>query len=114
MSQNGPKPTLLMRSLTKNPQPPTKNFFRVQSRRLAESLRVCHQDHSIIACSCQIHMVLFFEHIPLVVKHAFSTKPAEWLQHNQAGHAFPTCHAIHFMCVMWPLLPILFVQLEAK
>jgi len=36
MSQNGPKPTSLMTSLTKNPQPPTKNFFRVQTRRLAD------------------------------------------------------------------------------
>jgi len=27
MSQNGPKTTSLMTSLTKNPQPPTKNFF---------------------------------------------------------------------------------------
>jgi len=27
MSQNGPKTTSLMTSLTKNPQPPTKSFF---------------------------------------------------------------------------------------
>jgi len=27
MSQNGPKTTSLTTSLTKNPQPPTKNFF---------------------------------------------------------------------------------------
>jgi len=27
MSQNGPKTTTLMTSLTKNPQPPTKKFF---------------------------------------------------------------------------------------
>jgi len=27
MSQNGPKTTSLMTSLTKNPQPPTKKFF---------------------------------------------------------------------------------------
>jgi len=30
---------LLMTSLTKNPQPPTKNFFRVQARRLANSFQ---------------------------------------------------------------------------
>jgi len=36
MSQNGPKTTSLMTSLTKNLQPPTKNFFRVQTRRLAD------------------------------------------------------------------------------
>jgi len=27
MTQNSPKTTSLMMSLTKNPQPPTKNFF---------------------------------------------------------------------------------------
>jgi len=32
-----PKTTSLMTSLTKNPQPPTQKFFRVQTRRLAES-----------------------------------------------------------------------------
>ena len=36
MSQNDPKTTSLMTSVTKNPQPPTKKFFRVQSRRLAD------------------------------------------------------------------------------
>jgi len=36
MSQNGPKTTSLMTSLTKNPQPPTKPFcFRVRTKRLA-------------------------------------------------------------------------------
>jgi len=37
MSQNGPKTTSFMTSLTKNPQPPTKNFFQVQTRRQANS-----------------------------------------------------------------------------
>jgi len=36
MSQNGPKTTSFMTSLTKNPQPPTKKFFQVQTRRLAD------------------------------------------------------------------------------
>jgi len=38
MSQNDPNTTsLIMTSVTKNPQPPTKKFFfRVQSRRLAD------------------------------------------------------------------------------
>jgi len=36
MSQNDPKTTSLMTSLTKNPQPPTKKIFRVQTRRLAD------------------------------------------------------------------------------
>jgi len=38
MSQNGPRTTSLMTSLTKNPQPPTnKVLFRAQTRRLAQS-----------------------------------------------------------------------------
>jgi len=36
MSQNAPKTTSLMTSLTKNLQPPTKNFFQVQTRRLVD------------------------------------------------------------------------------
>jgi len=37
MSQNGPKTTSLMTSLTRNPQHPIpKFFFRVQARRLAD------------------------------------------------------------------------------
>jgi len=36
MRQNDPKTTSLMTSLTKNPHPPGKNFFRVQSTRLAD------------------------------------------------------------------------------
>jgi len=36
MSQNDTKTTSLITSLTKNPLPQTKFFFRVQSRRLAD------------------------------------------------------------------------------
>jgi len=36
MSQNDPKTTSLIMSVTKNPHTPTKNFFRVQSIRLAD------------------------------------------------------------------------------
>jgi len=36
MSQNGPKTTSLMTSLSKNPQPPTKKFLWVQPRRLSD------------------------------------------------------------------------------
>jgi len=36
MSQNDPKTTSLMTSVTKNPHPQPKNFFRVQSTRLAD------------------------------------------------------------------------------
>jgi len=36
MSQNDPKNSSLMTSVTKNPHPQPKNFFRVQSTRLAD------------------------------------------------------------------------------
>jgi len=36
MSQNDPKTASLMMSVTKNLHPQPKNFFRVQSRRLAD------------------------------------------------------------------------------
>jgi len=36
MSQNDPKTTSLMTSVTKNPQPQPKKFFLVQSTRLAD------------------------------------------------------------------------------
>jgi len=36
MSQNAPKTTSLMTSLTKNQHPQPKNFFWVQSRRLSD------------------------------------------------------------------------------
>jgi len=39
MSQNAAKTTSLMMSLTKNLQTPTKKFFRVHTRRLAESCK---------------------------------------------------------------------------
>jgi len=36
MSQNDPKNTSLMTSVTNNPHPQPKNFFRVQSTRLVD------------------------------------------------------------------------------
>jgi len=39
MSQNGPKTTSLMTSLTKKSQTQPKNFFRVQTRRLADPFK---------------------------------------------------------------------------
>jgi len=41
----------------------------------------CH-DHSIIACSHHINVVLFFAHIPFMVNHMFNTTPTEWLQQH--------------------------------
>jgi len=53
-----------------------------QSFTLAQQATIeikCH-DHSIIACSRHLHMVLFFAHIPFVVNRAFNATPAERLQ----------------------------------
>jgi len=56
---------------------------------------VTRHDRSIIACSRHIYVVLFFAHIPYVVKHAFSAMPAESLQQrpllfttNRTNHTF--------------------------
>ena len=37
-------------------------------------------DHSVIACSRHIYLVLFFAHIPFVVNHTFNATPPERLQ----------------------------------
>jgi len=44
------------------------------------SPRSLHRDHSIIACSRHIYMVLFFAHIPFLVNCAFNATPTERLQ----------------------------------
>jgi len=44
------------------------------------------RDHSIIACSRHIYIVLFFAHIPFVANPAFSATPAERLQQDDAIH----------------------------
>jgi len=43
----------------------------------------CH-DHSIIACSCHIYVLLFFAHIPFVVNHTFNATPTERLQQHHS------------------------------
>jgi len=40
MSENDPKTTSLMTSVTKNPHPQPKNFFQVQSTRLADAFEL--------------------------------------------------------------------------
>jgi len=45
------------------------------------TIEITRHDHSIIACSRQINIVLFFAHIPFVVNRAFNATPAERLQH---------------------------------
>jgi len=40
------------------------------------------RDHSIIACSHHIYILLFFAHIPFVVNHTINTMPTERLQQH--------------------------------
>ena len=47
------------------------------------SAELSRHDHSVIACSCYIYMVLFAR-IPFVVNRAFSATPAERLQQYQS------------------------------
>jgi len=44
------------------------------------TIEITRRDHSIIACSCNIYMVLFFAHIPFVVNRTFNATPPERLQ----------------------------------
>jgi len=46
------------------------------------TIEFTRHDYSVVACSSHIYLVLFFAHIPFVVNRAFSTTPAEWLQHH--------------------------------
>jgi len=44
------------------------------------TIEITRCDHSIIACSCHLYMVLFFAHILFGVNRAFSATPTERLQ----------------------------------
>ena len=46
-------------------------------------IEITCRDHSIIACSRHIYVVLFFTHIPFVVNHTFNATPMERLQQYQ-------------------------------
>jgi len=48
MSQNDPKTTSLMTSVTKNPQPPTKNFFSSAIYKTGRSISALEQLSSAI------------------------------------------------------------------
>jgi len=48
------------------------------------TIEITRHDHSIIACSRHIYVVLFFAHIPFVVNHTFNATPAESLQHKES------------------------------
>ena len=46
------------------------------------TMEIMHRNHSVIACSRHIYVVLFFAHIPFMVNCTFSAMPTEWLQHD--------------------------------
>ena len=43
------------------------------------TIEFTRQDHSIIACSNHVYILLFFAHIPFVMNHTFNTTPPERL-----------------------------------
>jgi len=45
---------------------------------------IMRRNHSIIACSRHIYLVLFFAHIPFVLNHTFNATPTERLQYYHA------------------------------
>ena len=45
------------------------------------TIEFTRRDHSNIACSCHICILLFFAHILFVVNHTFNVMPPERLQH---------------------------------
>ena len=47
------------------------------------TIEITQRDHSIIACSRQTHIFLFFAHIPFVVNHTINATPPERLQQKQ-------------------------------
>ena len=50
-----------------------------------QATRVHACDHSIIACSRHIYILLYFAHILFVVNHTINATPPESLQHYQLG-----------------------------
>jgi len=46
------------------------------------TIEITRRDHSIIACSCHIHVFLFFAHIPFMVNHTINATPPERLQQH--------------------------------
>jgi len=45
------------------------------------------RNHSVIACSRRIYVVLLYAHIPFVVNHTFNVTPTERLQQFNSGLA---------------------------
>jgi len=46
------------------------------------TIEITRHDHSIIACSRHLYILLFFAHIPCVVNHTINTTPTERLQQH--------------------------------
>jgi len=46
------------------------------------TIEFMHRNHSIIACSCHVYILLFFVHIPFVLNHIFNAMPPETLQQH--------------------------------
>ena len=72
---------------------PSGRFFMLRSESRAAcaqsfapwqqaTIEITRRDHSIIACSRHICMVLFFTHIPFVVNRTINATPPERLQHS--------------------------------
>jgi len=76
---------------------------RAVSTHVAPGLLTRH-DHSIVACSRHIQILLFFVHIPFVVNHTFNATPTDRLQHN------------HFFCrsISWDFFGRKFGEIWAK
>jgi len=47
------------------------------------TIEFTRRDHSIIACSLRVYILLLFAHIPLVVNHTFNATPPKRLQHPE-------------------------------
>jgi len=60
------------------------------------TIEIPRRNHSIIACSRHLYLVLFFTHIPFVVNPAFNATPPERLQQcDTRSCAIKMVHFIH-------------------
>jgi len=65
------------------------------------TIEITRRDHSIIACSRHMYMVLFFAHIPFVVNRTFSATPAKRLQQHPL--VFTTKRTVRTFFFLWRL-----------
>jgi len=85
------------------------SLFAYASRHVQSftSAELPRHDHSTIACSRHICMVLFFTHIPFVVNHTFNATPWVQLQlvQNQQIHVDRIEHFFHIEIFCFRLKP---------